>query len=229
MNKTATEFDDYADDYQQALAKGVSLTGESADYFASARAGHTQQMLNRQSISVICDFGCGTGGTIEYLCSTFQPQKVIGTDVSAKSLALARARFAGTNIEFRELEGYHPTAEFDLVYTNGVFHHIPIDQRLTTAQWIHQALVPGGTLAFWENNPWNPGTRMVMRRIPFDRDAITLSIRQSTKLLADAGFEILCRQSYFYFPRSLAIFRGLERYLRRMPLGGQYLLLARKP
>ena len=40
---------------------------------------------------------------------------------------------------------------------------------------IRRLLRPNGIFALWENNPWNPGTRLVMRRIPFDRDASLLT------------------------------------------------------
>ena len=43
--------------------------------------------------------------------------------------------------------------------------------------FVRQGLRPGGVFALWENNPWNPGTRLVMRRIPFDRNAVLLSAR----------------------------------------------------
>jgi len=53
------------------------------------------------------------------------------------------------------------------------------------------ALKPGGLFAFWENNPWNPGTRIVMSRIPFDRDAEIISPPAAKRLLRRAGFSIL--------------------------------------
>jgi hypothetical protein len=40
-----------------------------------------------------------------------------------------------------------------------------------------------GMLALFENNPWNPGARMVMARIPFDRDAVTLSPIEARRML----------------------------------------------
>ena len=57
--------------------------------------------------------------------------------------------------------------------------------------YVLRSLRPGGLFAFWENNPWNPGTRYVMSRIPFDRDAITLSPLEARQLLRVGGFEIL--------------------------------------
>jgi hypothetical protein len=89
-------------------------------------------------------------------------------------------------------------------------------------------LRPGGFFAFWENNPWNPGTRWIMSRTPIDRDAITISPREARKLLHSADFRVLSVDSLFYFPRSLGWFRPLEKVLTRLPLGGQYLVLCVK-
>src|SRR5205823_10980749 len=98
----------------------------------------------------------------------------------------------------------------DLVYTNGVFHHIPVAERPDAVGYVHGALLPGGLFALWENNPWNPGARYVMSRIPFDRDAIMLSARQARDLLRRAGFEVLRTDFLFIFPRPLRALRFLE-------------------
>ena len=119
---------------------------------------------------------------------------------------------------------------FDLCYVNGVFHHIEPAQRGEALAAIHRALRGGGYLALFENNAWNPGARMVMRRIPFDRDAVPISPAEGRRLVADAGFgppvEV---RSLFYFPRALGGLRFLEPWLGRLPLGAQYQVLAAKP
>src|SRR6059036_11455 len=51
---------------------------------------------------------------------------------------------------------------------------------------LHDAL----PISFWENNPWNPGTRLVMSRIPFDRDAVPLSPPEVRRLVLTAGFRL---------------------------------------
>ena len=63
---------------------------------------------------------------------------------------------------------------------------------------------------------------------PIDRDAITISPYAAKKLLSSAGFRVVMTESLFYFPRSLAWLRPLERPLARLPLGGQYLMLCVK-
>ena len=82
--------------------------------------------------------------------------------------------------------------------------------------------------ALWENNPWNPGTRYIMSRVPFDRDAIVITPFEARRLLRDAGFEIISTDYLFVFPHLLRALRPLERLLTPFPLGGQYLVLARK-
>ena len=68
-----------------------------------------------------------------------------------------------------------------------------------------------------------------MKRIPFDRDAITLSPPQARHLMASWGFEILRTDFLFVFPKPLSIFRGLEPWLSKFPTGAQYQVLCRKP
>jgi hypothetical protein len=85
---------------------------------------------------------------------------------------------------------------------------------------------PGGGFALWENNPWNPGTRWVMSRIPFDRDAVCLNQTETRKRLAEAGMTIRMTENHFYFPRILASLRRWEPALRRLPFGAQYVVMA---
>jgi hypothetical protein len=67
-----------------------------------------------------------------------------------------------------------------------------------------------------------------MRRIPFDRDAVPLPASETRRLLHMRGFEVLRIDFLFIFPRTLRWFRSLEPTLSRLPLGGQYQVLARK-
>ena len=105
----------------------------------------------------------------------------------------------------------------------------PPNERTQALNCIYRALRPGGLLAFWENNPWNPGTRYVMSRIPFDRDAITLSAPQARAMLRTAGFTLLRTEFLFVFPSVLRSLRKLEPRLARLPLGAQYQVLCQKP
>ena len=118
-----------------------------------------------------------------------------------------------------------PSGQFDVAYCNGVFHHVEPGERLDALAYIHRSLAEG-VFGFWENNPWNPGTRLVMRRIPFDRDAKLISPPRA-QLLTSAGFDVLETDFLFLFPRLLSALRPLEARLARLPAGAQYMVLAR--
>jgi trans-aconitate methyltransferase len=177
----------------------------------------------------VIDYGCGTGSTAKYLRRELHAEQVLGMDVSEDELRIARENHPKPWARFCNVNEYWPDESFDVVYCNGTFHHIPPAERADVVKFLFDSLAPGGWLGLWENNPWNPGTRMVMKKIPFDRDAITLSIPETRRMVASAGFEVVRSDSLFYFPKSLAVLRPVERWLTGLPLGGQYLVLGKKP
>lgn len=228
-SSNAAEFDAYAESYDEALAMGLSVTGEPKEYYAAERVWWLKKRLAaaKWPVRTVIDFGCGTGSGVPFLFDGLGAKLVHGVDVSAASLETARKMHKRDGTTFAMIEEpIGPT--FDLAFCNGVFHHIPVAERHGAAAYVHEALVPGGFFALWENNPWNPGTRYIMSRVPFDRDAITLTPPESRRLLRDAGFDIVRTDYLFVFPHLLRALRPLERVLAPLPLGGQYLVLARK-
>jgi SAM-dependent methyltransferase len=225
------EFNQYAGDYDQILARGLAVSGERKDYFAQGRVDWLKARMEdaRFSARRIMDYGCGTGGTVPLLLDRFDAESVVGVDQSMKLIERARRDYGSERATFRQIQQYCPQEEIDLVYCNGVFHHVPIARRATAAQCIWRSLKPGGCFAFWENNPWNLGTRYVMSRIEFDRDAITLTAVQASRLLRSVGFKIVRTDYLFIFPKCLSAFRWMESHLSSFPFGAQYLVLARKP
>jgi SAM-dependent methyltransferase len=224
-------FDAYASEYDAALAEGLSVSGESKDFFAQGRVEHLAGRLSELQFrpASIMDFGCGTGTNTPFLLKLNGVTSLLGVDVSESSLTIARRAIPDKRAAFSVLDQYRPDGHYDLVFTNGVFHHIPPAERAGAIDYIFRALRPGGLLAFWENNPWNPGTRYVMSRIPFDRDAITISAREARGLIHAGGFDVSRTDFLFIFPKMLGFFRTLEPMLSGLPLGAQYQLLCRKP
>ena len=226
------EFNQYAGDYDLMLANGLAVSGETKDYFARERISWLNTRCRELSLIPqdirVMDFGCGTGDAAPLLLDGFRAQSIIGVDPSSSLVKRASQDYGSHRIRFTQTHEYLPQEEIDVVYCNGVFHHIPVAKRMMAMHYIWLSLRPGGYLAFWENNPWNPGTRYVMSRIPFDRDAVTLTSTEATRLLQSSGFHILRTDFLFIFPRALSLFRWVEPYLAGYPLGGQYLVLARK-
>jgi SAM-dependent methyltransferase len=229
--KESAEFDTHAKCYDEDLEDALSVSGEKKDYFAKGRIQWLHQCLNQLQYvpHAVMDFGCGTGSASRHLVQILGTDSMLGIDVSSKSLEIARQRESNERTQFVLANGYQPVGRIDLVFSNGTFHHIPVDERPFAIDFIFRSLRPGGLFALWENNPWNPGTRYIMRKCRFDEDAIPVSPIESRRLLKTGGFEVLKTDFLFIFPSVLSWLRGSEQYLCRLPLGAQYQILGRKP
>lgn len=227
----AAEFDAYAGDYDAAINQGLKFTGEAKEYFAEKRLQWLRQRLAQAGSSPLSclDFGCGTGTSAPLLMQGLGLERYVGYDPSSESVAEARRDFTGESFEFVSEEDLLTPGSFDLAFCNGVFHHIPPTARPAAFQRVYDSLRPGGWFAFWENNKWNPMVHFVMSRVPFDRDAIMLFPHEAAAHMRRAGFHIQLRDYLFIFPSALKALRPLEPALCKLPLGGQYLVLARKP
>ena len=222
-------FDAFAGDYDAALNQGLSVSGEDKNYFARGRIDWLKRCLSKLNHTPrrILDFGCGTGSATPFFLEAFPGCEILGLDFSARSIEVARHHHGSDRATFCTMSIYRPDASFDLAYCNGVFHHIPLAERAGAAKYVYDSLEPGGLFALWENNPWNPGTRYVMSRIPFDHDAITLSAPESRRLVRSVGFRSLRTDFLFIFPRLLSWFRPIERLVQKLPMGTQYMVLGR--
>jgi len=104
----------------------------------------------------VLDYGCGAAEGAIYLAKL--GARVVGVDVSPGMLASAQklAAHHGVEIETRRVEGDGiPAAnqEFDLVYGNGVLHHV--DLRLARPE-LARVMKPTGTGCFIEPLTYNP-------------------------------------------------------------------------
>ncbi len=104
----------------------------------------------------VLDYGCGASEGGVYLAKL--GAQVVGMDVSSGQLANAHklAAHHGVEIETRLVEGARiPAAddEFDLVYGNGVLHHVPLDSAVPE---LARVLKSTGKGCFIEPLPYNP-------------------------------------------------------------------------
>jgi SAM-dependent methyltransferase len=230
MKDAGDLFDQYAAAYEQALSNAIAPSGEGREYFAQGRVALLKHCLDqiKESPRTVLDFGCGDGATTPLLLQKLNAESATGVDVSAKSLELARKRYANANLRYESIDQFQACGQMDLAYCNGVFHHIAPDHRAEALSMVNRALRNGGLFSFWENNPWSLATRYVMSRCAFDRDAILVAPPEARGLLRESGFEVLRTDFRFIFPRALRALRKFEDLVHRVPLGTQYQVLCRR-
>lgn len=221
------DFDDYTDDYNQMLHQETKFFSSNEAYFSEYKVKIVRERLSKEPLRVL-EFGCGIGGNISYLSQAFSSAEVMGSDISAKSLKVARDRNPG--IYFWQ-EGENDTAQgnFDLIFVAGVFHHVPIFERVSVVKLILSRLAPDGLVFVFEHNPYNPITRKIVSNCPYDKDAMLLKPSGLSALLREGGLVVEEQKFSLFFPPWLKIAVPLERYLSWLPLGGQYWIMARRP
>lgn len=219
-------FDGFAEQYQQILDRNLAIVGATGAVFTRRRMEYLRRRLPVLPQRIM-DFGCGIGMAIPFLLDAFPGSHVVGVDVSMESMSIARER--NDHERFRVSTPADLAArDFDLVYASGVFHHIPQGERPGTLAFLYETLRPGGVVAISEHNPWNPATRYLVRTCPFDEDVHLLRPRETTGLLRSAGFELLSSDFVSFFPGFLAGLNRIEPFLRAIPVGAQYIVLARR-
>lgn len=177
----------------------------------------------------ILEYGCGTGRNLVFLKEAFPDSKIFGTDISEKSLEVAKKKkpFCET-FTIRDDNISNFLESFDLIFVAGVFHHIPPKERLFVLEVIKSLLAPQGVVFIFENNPYNPLVRRLVKDCPFDADAQLLSYGELQNLLIKAHLPIEVGKYYLFIPPKFSSLLKFEKYLRWLPIGGQYFIKAKK-
>lgn len=218
MNKP--EFDQYAKQYDRVLGETIPDVLNEDAYFAEYKIALMASRLGNHIPNRILDFGCGAGRGLPYLDRFFPKSELWGFDVSPASLEFASERVPRAKLFSNWTD--IPDMFFDVIIAANVFHHIPKEQREIALSQCQRALVPGGQMFLFEHNPYNPATRWIFERCPFDKDAEMFNLRPAISLASKAGFLSEQRGYTLFFPRPLAFLRCLEPWLSRFLLGAQY-------
>lgn len=214
------EFDQYAGNYDRVLGESIPEGLNEDSYFAEYKIALMASRIDAQSSLRILDFGCGAGRSLPYLEQYFPNAELFGYDLSPASLEIAAERSPTTRLfsDWNEIS----KCKFDVIVAANVFHHIPTDERQTALTHCQQVLEVSGIMYLFEHNPYNPATRWIFERCPFDADAEMLSLKSALKLCRLAGFNSEQHGYTLFFPKPLAFLRKIEPSLKRLPLGAQY-------
>jgi len=214
------DFDEYTENYNDLLAKDTQFFSDDEAYFADYKVSVVRQQRTT-STSRILEYGCGIGRNFPALGKQFPDAELVGTDISEASLEFAVKH--NPSVKFVLEQGdLTSLGKFDLIFVAGVFHHIPPAERQKAANLLHQRLAPGGELFVFEHNPYNPVTRHIVNNCPYDEDAIILKPKELKFLLSEAGLQVTKYAYCLFIPPKFKKLVALERYLEKVPLGGQY-------
>lgn len=219
------DFDDYSADYDALLQESTKLYAEDSEYFARYKVDLIRNSA-RGPIKRVLEYGCGTGRNIGHLQTAFPDATIVGTDVSAASLSIAAEGNPQASFEV-EREGLE-LGVFDIIFVASVFHHIPPPERAAVMQTLAGRLAPSGAIDVFEHNPFNPVTRRIVSTCPFDADAVLLKPAELRHLFRGAGLGLQQQCYCLFVPPRLAWLLPLEKYLRWLPLGGQYWIRAHR-
>ena len=181
-------------------------------------------------VNNILDFGTGVGNNFPFLTKHFPRTGLFGTDVSEKSLTLAKERFNEFG-EFSLFDGKtlpYSEGQFDLALATCVFHHIPAEEHIQLIQEVSRSLRSGGAFMIYEHNPINPMTLHAVNTCAFDENAVLLKRCQVRNVLREAGMEVVMQEYRVFFPAFLKLLRPLEKYLAWLPLGAQHFVVGKK-
>lgn len=229
--KRSSEFDQYASTYTDLLDDPLRNNfARDPLHFHRRKWILLQRLLRRANVPIAkqkwLDVGCGRGELLELAGHNFT--QAIGCDPSEGMIAQSES-FQRTHQPSLSHLPYQD-ASVDFVTAVCVFHHVHGAARASLSKEIFRVLTPGGLCCIVEHNPLNPFTRAIVRRCPVDIDAELLTAKETRALVSSAGFVTPTLEYFLYFPESLFNrIGGAETTLRKLPLGGQYVMMAKKP
>ena len=214
------EFDQFAGQYDRVLGEAIPESLNEDGYFAEYKIALMAARMGNTKPASILDFGCGAGRSLPYLEQYFPDAELFGYDLSSASLDIAAKQTPRAKLfsDWNQIA----TRRFDAIVAANVFHHIPAAERRGALTQCRQVLAEGGEMFLFEHNPFNPLTRWIFDRCPFDVDAEMLNLKSALDLSREAGFKSEQHGYTLFFPRPLAFLRKTEPWLKRLPLGAQY-------
>jgi predicted TPR repeat methyltransferase len=206
------------------------LHSDGDRYYARERLRWLRKCLDElgESPAAMLDFGCsGVVTSAEYF-DQLSIRSLVGVEVTAKCDDKAASLGVSDRATFVHVADYRATESMDLAFTHGVIPHMSERDRAAAAVLVFRSLKSGGLFAFWHHNPWSPRARLTVNGSS-NGHGRAFAPPDARRLLRGVGFDIVHTTSTFYFPRTIQWCRPLEPMLATLPLGREYMVLARKP
>jgi len=225
------QFDRHAKGYEDDVDRSVAFTGRDSVFYARRKVEILEEIVRPGlgplgGLSLL-DVGCGTGTTDQVLAP--RVRSLHGVDVSEEMLIKAQRNVPEAEFSWYDGETLPFDNEtFDVVVAICVLHHVPVSQRHRVVSEMVRVARHEGVVAVFEHNPYNPLTRHAVNTCELDHDAVLLPPRETVELLKNSSDVEPEHRHYLFSPLGGATGNALDRYLRKIPLGGQYTAWVRR-
>lgn len=218
-------FEQYKDRYHDEVQRSISFFGKEVNFFTRAKLRYllslAEEYFSDLSTLRVLDVGCGIGLTDRHLVS--HVGELHGVDLT--SGVIDRAAQTVPSAHYHTYDGQRvPFSEnsFDLTFAICVLHHVPPSRQLSLTTEMARVTRPGGMVAIFEHNPFNPLTRFAVFRCSFDRDAALVRPKKVRDILKSAGLKSIKTAYTIAVPFDGPFWYRLDRILGAVPLGTQY-------
>jgi SAM-dependent methyltransferase len=221
--------DAHASSYEEDIRRAIGFAGRDHRFFVEAKAKRLLEVAERHlgglGDTSALDVGCGPGYTDSVLAGRLG--ELHGTDLSPAMLDRARETNPEVRYELAQA-GRLPYADgrFDLVFGICVLHHVAAAERPGFCGELRRVARPGGLVVVFEHNPWHPLVRLAVHRCPFDEEAELVGRAEVRRLLAGTPLALVEDGFLLVTPWRGRVFARLDRALRSVPVGAQYLVAA---
>jgi SAM-dependent methyltransferase len=227
------DFNKSKDSYRSAIDNSVAFTGADHAFFITEKGKMILSLAQRRFAAGrklrVLDVGCGHGFVHPVLLEA--GHDVTGVEIAEEVLTLAAK--ANPGARYLPYDGHAlpvPDASFDIVTVMCVLHHVPVPQWESFLKELRRVLSPEGLIVIFEHNPINPVVNYLFHHGfgGMDEGATMIGRRKLERLLGKAGCSQVQSGYIFFTPFGSRFFRWLDRVLAWLPLGAQYMTLAKK-
>lgn len=229
--KSVFDFGKFHDCYRDEVQDSIAFIGKSHDFFMRVKADSLLATVRKHLGEVArlsaLDVGCGVGLTDAYLTGSFR--ELHGVDISEKVVRQAKKNTPG--VHYKVYDGRRlPYRDkcFDVTFAICVLHHVPPGYYNAFVKEMSRVTRPGGLVIVYEHNPLNPLTLRAVNNCVMDDEAILLRRRKVGRLLERRCSALLEKKYILFTPWQGRFFRRLDDALAWLPLGAQYVVVARR-
>lgn len=224
------EFDALRDRYDDEITKSIEFAGQEHDFYLRIKANHlvdlTCKTFGSENKIKALDVGCGNGSMHGLMKNDHLD--LYGCDPASTVVEKARQLNPWANYTASDGETLpYSDNYFDIAFAVCVMHHVPPQNWTAFLTEMQRVVRPGGLLAIYEHNPFNPLTQYIVKSCPIDEHAVLLKSRQLKKLQKEVKLKNIRNEYIIFFPFKHKMFRLFERGLTWLPLGAQYVTYAK--